>query len=217
MSHKIYKLKNGQEVPSVTTIIGNVLGFNKNILIQWSKSLAFKGINSDKIKDESALIGTSTHYLIETKILNEKINKDKLKHLSKEQLIQVTNAYKSWKKWEEEWCPEQFVHSELELVSEEYEFAGTVDIICKKNNELYILDNKTSNSLHMEMIIQLGAYKLLYEENYPEKINHCGIIKIQKDKINYKLNIISNKAIKAGQKIFLNALEIYNLKDLVKF
>lgn len=217
MAHIKYTTKDDETVNSVTTVIGNVLGFNKNALIGWSKHLAFKGINSDSIRDESASIGTSAHYLIESKILNEKVDRSNLTHLSKDQLTQAINAFNGWKLWEEEWSPDEYLHTELSLVSEKYKFGGTVDIIAKKDGKVYILDNKTSNSLHIEMIIQLGAYKILYEEHFPEKVHQCGIIKVEKKSPKYTLKLVSDEAIEAGQEIFLKALDIQNLKSKLKF
>ena len=37
------------------------------------------------------------------------------------------------------------------------------------------------------MIIQLGAYKILYEEHFPEKVHQCGIIKVEKKSPKYTL------------------------------
>jgi hypothetical protein len=217
MGHTIYKLKNEQKVDSVTTIIGNVLGFNKEILMKWTRSLAFKGINSDNVKKESATIGTAAHYLVESKMINQKVDKTKLEHLNKEQLEKVKNAYKSFVEWEKDWKPDEYVHNEIQLVSENHKFGGTIDIVAKKDNNLYILDNKTSNSLHIEMIIQLGAYKILFEENFPEKIYQCGIIKIEKEKINYNFKLVPEESLNAGMEIFLNALKINELKNKLVF
>lgn len=217
MAHKIYKLKNDVEVPSVTTVIGSTLGFNKDMLMKWTKSMAFKGIDSDTIKDDSAIIGTASHYLIESKITKQKAEKDKLSHLSKEQLEQVKNAYKSFVEWEEYWKPDEYLYNEISLVSENYKFGGTIDIIAKKDNKIYILDNKTSNSLHIEMIIQLAAYKILFEENYPDKVFQTGIIKISKNKVNYSFNLVSDEALEAGREIFINAVRINQLKKSLVF
>lgn len=217
MAHTKYKLKNDEEVPSVTTIIGSVLGFNKDILINWSKSLAFRGQNSDDVKTESATIGTAAHYLIESKITKQTPNKDKLSHLNSEQIKKVKNAFNSFKLWEEYWKPDEYLHNELQLVSESYKFGGTIDIIAKKDNNLYILDNKTSNSLHIEMIIQLAAYKILFEENYHTPIYQTGIIKINKDTPKFTFKLIENKALEGGKEIFLNALKINQLKPLLVF
>lgn len=218
MAHTIYKLKNEAKVPSVTTIIGSVLGFNKEILMKWSRSLAFKGVNSDIIKENSATIGTAAHYLVECKMTKQKAEKEKLQHLNEEQLHQVKNAYKSFVEWENYWKPDEYVYNEIQLVSEIYKFGGTIDIIAKKNKNLYILDNKTSNSFHIEMIIQLAAYKILFEENFTDKqIHKCGIIKIEKDTVNYDFKLVPDESLEAGKNIFLNALEIHNLKDKLLF
>lgn len=217
MAHTIYKLKNDEQVPSVTTIIGNTLGFNKDMLINWARSMAFKGIHSDEIKNDSAKIGTASHYLIESKILKQQVDKKELEHLTPDQLEQVKNAYRSFVDWEKNWKPDEYLYNEISLVSENYKFGGTIDIVAKKDNNLYILDNKTSNSLHIEMIIQLAAYKLLFEENYNQQIYQTGIIKISKKDIKYDFKLVPDEALEAGKEIFLNALIINKLKNKLNF
>jgi hypothetical protein len=70
-------------------------------------------------------------------------------------------AYLSW----ERQSGLKVVEQEMPLVSEEYQFGGTPDAIGELEGELCLLDWKTSNSVYPEMLIQLAAYKHLYEVN----------------------------------------------------
>jgi len=52
-AHQIYKLKDGTVVKGVTTILEN-LGWNKQVLIAWSRKTALAGIDPTKVKEEAA-------------------------------------------------------------------------------------------------------------------------------------------------------------------
>ena len=56
--HTKYYLADGTQVPSVTTIIGGQLGWNKRMLMAWSKREAAAGRDPDKVRDKAADIGT---------------------------------------------------------------------------------------------------------------------------------------------------------------
>ena len=62
--HTVYKTSDGERLPGVTTVI-NELGWNKNMLIAWSRREALAGNDPNKIKDEAAKPGTLTHSFIE--------------------------------------------------------------------------------------------------------------------------------------------------------
>jgi len=57
----------------------------------------------------------------------------------------------------------------MELVSELYKFGGCPDAIGKIDGKLTLVDWKTSNSVYPDMLIQLAAYKQLWEENFPDR------------------------------------------------
>jgi hypothetical protein len=62
----------------------------------------------------------------------------------------------------------EIVEQEIPLVSEKYQFGGTPDAIMVRG-ELALGDWKTSNSVFPDHIIQLAAYKELWEENNPHR------------------------------------------------
>jgi hypothetical protein len=65
---------------------------------------------------------------------------------------------------------------EYHLFSDEHEYAGTGDIICRLNGELWLLDIKTSNYLHTSYDLQLAAYAQAWNETHSEHITQTGII-----------------------------------------
>lgn len=213
MAHTKYYTSNGVNVPSVTTVISNNLGWNKQILINWAKKIALQqGIDSDEITKEAASIGTITHYLCECKIKNEMPD---ISEFSKEHLKKAKFGYMAFCNWEKDWKPTKYLHSEVKLVSEEYLFGGTIDLIAEKDNKIYLLDIKTSNYVSPEMAIQLSAYRILYEETYKQKIESGGIIKLSKDSEEYKFYPLSLEDMEHGWDIFNALLRINNNKKLL--
>ena len=213
MAHTKYYAKDGEEVPSVTTVIGNNLGWNKNMLIAWTKKKALKeGIDSDTIVKESSEIGTLTHYLCENKINNTIPD---ISPYSKDHLIKAKNGYLGFCDWEAFWKPTRYVHSEISLVSERYRFAGTIDIIAEKAGGVHLLDLKTSNHIHPEMVIQLAAYKRLYEEIYKVPILSQSIIKLSKDSPEYGFYPVDIQEDQAGWEVFLSLIEVEKRKKLL--
>jgi hypothetical protein len=68
------------------------------------------------------------------------------------------------------------VESEAHLFSDKYQFAGTCDLVVEINGVKWLLDIKTSNSLHTSHDLQLSAYAQAWNELYEEKIERVGII-----------------------------------------
>jgi len=50
---------------------------------------------------------------------------------------------------------------ELNIISKELGFAGTIDRVCYLNGEKYIIDIKTSNAIYPSYWLQLAAYRAL--------------------------------------------------------
>jgi hypothetical protein len=85
------------------------------------------------------------------------------------------------------------LESEIHLFSDEYKFAGTCDLVVEIKGEKWLLDIKTSNSLHTSHELQLAAYAQAWNELYEEKIDRVGIIwlkstKHKEDKKGIKIN-----------------------------
>ena len=65
---------------------------------------------------------------------------------------------------------EEFTYSDV------HKYAGTADCVCKINGETWLIDFKTSNSLHKQYDLQLAAYAKSIEEAKGIKIDRTGIL-----------------------------------------
>jgi hypothetical protein len=74
------------------------------------------------------------------------------------------------------------IESEIHLFSEKYNYAGTCDLVVEMDGKRWLLDIKTSNSLHTSYDLQLAAYAQAWNELYAEKIDHIGIIWLKSSK-----------------------------------
>ncbi len=79
----------------------------------------------------------------------------------------VENAFMGYLEWKDQ-VKFKLIQSELSLVSEKYQFGGTIDIIGEVNGQRAILDLKTSEEIYIDHKIQAIAYKKLFNENFPD-------------------------------------------------
>ena len=74
------------------------------------------------------------------------------------------------------------IESEIHLFSNVYIYAGTCDLVVEINGVRWLLDIKTSNSLHTSYELQLAAYAQAWNEDFAEKINRTGILWLKSSK-----------------------------------
>lgn len=168
-----YRLKDGTRVPGTTTIIGRFK--ESNALLYWACEQG-KAIERGEIshlydkRDAAAEAGTIAHALVECHIDNDD-PAAVLDGLSPDIEEKAKQAFESYLLWERI-TNLKIVEQEMELVSELYRFGGCPDAIGEIDGKLTLVDWKTSNSVYSDMLIQLSAYKQLWEENYPGKPLH---------------------------------------------
>ena len=164
-----YKLKDGTKVPGTTTIIGRFK--DSGGLLYWACEQG-KAIERGEIstlyqkRDEAADAGTLAHALVEAHI-----NGDPLPVLPDNEIgKQAWQGYQNYIHWQED-NRIQVIKQEMELVSEVYRFGGCPDGIgLDSQSRLCLLDWKTSSSgPYVDFLLQLAAYMILWEENYPDK------------------------------------------------
>lgn len=167
-----YFLKDGTRVPGTTTVIGRFK--DSGGLLYWAfeqGKLAQQG-KIQKLYDkaeEAADIGTVAHEMIELWLRAGDYEKP-LDGLSEDHAKKAKKAFDNALNWIDQTrikiIPE---YQELQLVSEKYRYGGTPDALGMWNNKLVLLDWKTSNGVYQDYLIQLAAYKNIWEENYPDK------------------------------------------------
>jgi hypothetical protein len=116
-------------------------------------------------RDEAAEAGTLAHAMVEAHIAGEPLPEIADVH---DQVVDMARmGFENYLRWEAT-TKMQIVEQEIPLVSEVYMFGGTPDAIMV-GDELALGDWKTSNSIYPDYLIQLAAYKVLWEENFPDR------------------------------------------------
>ena len=168
---KGYHLADGTKVPGTTTIIGRFK--ESGGLLQW----AFKQGQSGKRHlyeeaEKAADIGTCAHGMVELRI-NGRADVDIAVYAEKtlpdaDMRGKAWSAFKAYESWANNFSV-KILTQELQLVSEKYRYGGTPDAVGLIGNQLVLLDWKTSNAVYCDYLIQLAAYRNLWEENYPDR------------------------------------------------
>jgi hypothetical protein len=214
LDQRFYK-RNDKYYPSVSSILNY---FPKNQFFHsWLKDV---GHNSDIIMMKAAAEGTQVHNAVESFLQG-----DEIKWL--DDFGNTKYSLEVWKmilKFTEFWNTHkpELITNEYHLFSDQHEYAGTADLVVKLNNKIWLLDIKTSNSLHTAYDLQLAAYANAWNETHNELITDTGILWLKantrgegkKDKIQgkgWELKIVGE--IDKNFKIFQNIYEIYKLEN----
>lgn len=173
-----YFLADGTRVPGTTTIIGRYK--ESGGLIHWAWNEGREGRELYAKRDEAANIGTAAHAMIECAInagseghqLGSDVSEAALSlyGLDDEGQRKARGAFGAYLSWAS-LTKLVIVAQEMSMVSERYRFGGTPDAIAIAliEGKRSMLDWKTSNGIYPDYLIQIAAYKELWEENHPDQ------------------------------------------------
>lgn len=185
----------GMNVPRVTHIIEACI--NNNGLMNWASTVGKEEVK--RVRDESLYIGSKTHEMIEYYLINRKDPEDISYKTPKNYYQKIMTSYNNFKAWVRfinsfKFYIREIVAIETQVVCTLY--GGTIDCIMNINGKNYIVDFKTSKSIHYEHIIQACSYLWAVNAGYREDLPHIdgiGIIRVDKEKENtfedYFLNL----------------------------
>lgn len=211
-----YKNKTGKRVPGVTTITGRFK--DSGGLIHWAWQTGLDGLDINEVRDAAADAGTCGHEMIHSHVTGGTFD-----YSEWEERVwkQAEHCYLAYLEWATQSTLKVQV-SEQPLVSEKYQFGGTLDAIYASNT-LRLLDYKTSNAIYPEMLIQVaGGYSLLWQEHYPDQVLHgVDLLRISKpkhpdDPVSFEHRHFSAEVFPICQKAFIHMLELYTLDKRIK-
>lgn len=206
MPHQVYKNSKGEKLVSVTTVLNLI---NKPAIPAWANKLGFEGINYFEELQRTAKIGSLVHaicefYTAKTPIEWDKYTKEEIKKACK-----ISKRFFEFVSMQDEFKP---ILSEGAFASDKYGYGGCIDLICRLNGKITLLDYKTSGAIFEEMISQVSAYKHLAEEK-GYKIEQVIILRFGREEADgYEYREIRKKELKQGFKVFKAALKLYNEK-----
>ena len=168
---RFYKIDD-QWMPSITTVVGNQ---SKHGILAWQKRVGFA--EAEKVRRAAAWRGTQYHNLVEKYLKNE-LEEDKeskglptyLFRSARETLDRIGN-----------------IHAiEAPLFSRTLGVAGRVDCIAEFDNELAIIDFKTTGTLKKEKylekyFVQEAAYAYMYWELTGIEVDKLVTISVAED------------------------------------
>jgi len=209
--------RNNKFYPSVSSIL-NFFPKNK----YFETFLKDVGYNADIIAAKAAFEGSQVHNAIEKLIKGEQIEWID----PQGNALYTLEVWKMILKFVDFWKTYHptLIAVEYHLFSDEHEYAGTADLICKINNKLWLIDIKTSNSLHTSHELQLAAYAMAWNETHSEPIEQTGIMWLKAatrkpDKKGEKMQgegwqmKTFDRSIIESFKLFQNIHELYRLEN----
>jgi len=175
--HQKYHLKDGTEVDGTTRALVYV---PKPALVHWGAKLGREGKSPDKELKTAGRIGTIAHFLCQCDLLGWEPD---LSDCDGDEVKSAQVAFGAYRTWFEQ-SGLRPVAVEMQLVSECYRFGGTIDLIgLDENEDLTLVDFKTSNGLYESYDFQVAAYATLFEENFRRlPIRNLLLVRMDKTK-----------------------------------
>ena len=180
-----YKLADGTAVPGTTTIISRFK--DSGPLLFWAFKRGKEGAH--RLYDNIATdVGTLVHAMVEadlhghelptipSEFANQMVRIDPPAYpfdVPKDQQVMlsmkdaVKNAFDNYQR-EIKRSKAFFMPLEVQLVSEKYKYGGTPDAIVEFEDVIDIGDWKSSNGVYLDHVIQLAAYRQLWNESHKE-------------------------------------------------
>jgi hypothetical protein len=156
--------------PSVTTILDAYYkgyGFH-----EWLKQVGF---SADEILRKAGDQGTHVHEMIDLYLKGMPVrwlNENGIMLYTLDEWQMFNRFIDFWTKF----VPELLIN-EFNIVSETLKFGGTIDFIGTINNEIWLIDWKTSNAIHKTHELQIAAYAMAWNELNPKyKVQRTGIL-----------------------------------------
>lgn len=215
--HRVYRNSKGVPIPGVSTIKGE-WSFGNEGLSRWRDGMFRSGYDPDSIAREAAAVGTLVHKMVELTLRGETIPDTLFEDYTANEIKQAEIAYESFLLWKKTHVY-KVLNSEISLVSELYQYGGTVDLLIEvPSPKIVLLDWKSSGGLYSSQVIQAAAYAQLVEENKQmldiKRVDEIWIVRLGK-----KIAEIQEKVIKKWDnafKAFKLCRELYSLRPCIE-
>ena len=169
-----YYQRNGEYYPSVTYVLSH---YPKGKFFEdWLKKV---GYSADYIVKKASEEGTQVHEMIEAYL-----NGEELKFLEHGRPMYAPNIWQMFLRFVDFWeeYKPTLIEAEIHLFSDELKVAGTCDMICEINGELWVIDFKTSNHLQTTYDLQTAMYAKCFEECFGKKVDRTGVLWLKSSK-----------------------------------
>ena len=180
-----YYQRNGEYYPSVTYVLSH---YPKGKFFEdWLKKV---GYSADYIVKKASEEGTQVHEMIEAYL-----NGEELKFLEHGRPMYAPNVWQMFLRFVDFWeeYKPTLIEAEIHLFSDELKIAGTCDMVCEINGELWVIDFKTSNHLQTTYDLQTAIYAKCFEECFGKKVDRTGVLWLKSSKRRAKKDKMQGK------------------------
>ena len=199
-----YYRRNGAYYPSITYVLGY---YPKGKQFEdWLKNM---GRSADYIVKKAAEDGTKVHELVERYLNGEEINfLDKYDNPRYD--VDIWQMFLRFVEFWETYKP-KLIETEVHLFSDELKVAGTCDMVCEINDELWVIDFKTSNQIQTTYELQTAVYTQCYKECYGKEAQRNGILWLKSSKRGPKKDKMQGKGweVVEPERTFEENIEIF--------
>jgi len=140
--------------PSVTQVLSvypKGFGFDN-----WLKTV---GMNAEMIRDQAAEAGSRVHNAIEQLLYGTEINWQEYSD-NLEEWVMINKFIEFYDNH-----VDQVISVEQSIVCDTMRAGGTIDLVCKINGQIWLVDFKTSNALRRTHDMQQAAYVEMWNNN----------------------------------------------------
>lgn len=176
---------------------------SKPYLYNWYNKLGLDGVVGHEYLRKLAEIGSLGHSFIEHDVKCIEIDLSDYTPAQVEIGRSILNKWLEWKSKNNF----ELIGSEMQLVSEEYKYGGTIDLYGKVNGKFSIIDIKSSDKIYDEHLTQTVAYRQLAIEN-GKQVDECRILKFSRNpKDTYEEKVVGDW--KPHWRVFKACVELY--------
>ena len=169
-----YYKRNGEYYPSITYVLSC---YPKGKFFQdWLKKV---GYSADYIVKKAGADGTQVHEMIEDYLNGKELNfLENGIPLYDPFIWQMFLRFVDW--WETH--KPTLLETEVHLFSDKIKVAGTCDLVCEIDGEVWIIDFKFSNNLQTTYELQTAIYTECYKECFNKMADRQGILWLKSSK-----------------------------------
>jgi len=205
---KSYSLADGTNVPSATTVAGRFK--DPGGLYWWHWDRGRRGVDFNDYSSDGALdIGKLVHSIIESDLAG-----DPRPGFPSRYRVNVDAALTNWRNW---FLGQQIeiIATEIPLVSERYRFGGTIDAMVRdRDGRVCVADWKTSGKIYEEALLQVAAYRILWEENRGPVEGGFHVVRFSKEDGDFGHRYYSD--LSDAEEMFVHLVAAYELGKRVK-
>jgi hypothetical protein len=214
---KGYYTQDGIKVPSVTTILGRFK--ESGALLRWAYNQGLQGVELYEKRDTAADVGTFVHQQIEAFLNTGEVGIAPPTGMTPENVDKAASAFAAFRSWIEG-SRLKVTSLERHFVSETHRFGGTPDAIADEpDGTRSLLDWKTAKAFYSDQLLQVMAYRELWNEVHPDRPITGGIhiVRFGKDGGDFSHNYFppTHRKLAAAWRMFVVLREAYELDKVV--